>query len=311
MSAGRVLAELGFAGQTLLLVAAFVVAGVLLRRRLRIDSTAMSRTALYVFTPGLVFHALTQRGLSLHDLTAVVVFAAGVVLAAVLLSRGVGRALHADQGAQAALDLTTAFSNSSNLGLPLVAFTLGPRSLQAAVIYVLTQIVAVNTVGAYLASRGSMDPRAAWRRVVRLPAMWAMVAAALVDLLHWPVPQGLATATTIAGNAYSPTVLVVLGATIADWRLRDIRSAVAWWSTGLRLVVMPAVAAGLAAVLPLPPAAARALVLQIATPVAINAIILSREFEAAPEQVAQTITLSTVASALTVPACLTVLGLVR
>ena len=311
MTPARIVAELGFAGQTLLLVAVFVVAGIVLRRRLGIDSTAMSRTALYVFTPGLVFHALTQKGLSAHDLAAIVVFAASMVAAAVVLSRGVGRMLHADQGEQAALDLTTAFSNSSNLGLPLVAFTLGPTSLQAAVVFVLTQIVAVNTVGAYLASRGSMDPGAAWRRVVRLPAMWAMIAAAAVDLWHLPVPTGLATATTIAGNAYSPTVLVVLGATIADWRLADIRGALAWWSTCLRLIAMPAVAAGIVAVLPLAAPAARALVLQIATPVAINAVILSREFQAAPEQVAQTITLSTVASTVTVPAVLAVLGLVR
>ena len=291
-------------GHAVVPVMLLVGAGFALRRLLTVDLRPVSRVALYVFSPALGLSALVQPRLSSHDIIGIVAFAAVMVAVSLLVSRAMGRALHAPRADQSGLDLVTVFSNSANLGLPLVAFDLGKSSLHAAVIFVLTQIVAVNTIGAYVAGRSGVDPRAAVRRMVRLPSLWAMAIALVAYILHVRLPASLLTAAHFGGQAYAPTVLVVLGATLADWRGGELKRPFPWVSAGIRLILMPALAVMLVQLLAVTPAMARALVLQNAMSVAVNAIILAQGCNAAADQVGQAIALSTLGGVLTIPAWL-------
>lgn len=287
--------------QALIPVVVFVAAGFILRRAFNLDFHPVSRVALYVFSPALVLNAIIAPHLSFGALSKIVVFALIMLLGSMGVSRLIGWLFHQPRPSQSALDLTTVFSNSANLGLPLVAFSLGQSSLHAAIIFVLTQIVAVNTIGAYLAGRSGVDPRAAFHRMVRLPSLWAMMVAIILLVLHVHLPSGVATAARFGSQAYAPTVLVVLGSTLADWQHSQFRQFLPWFSTAARLIVMPLISVGVVTVLSLSTPVARALVLQIAMPVAVNALILAREFDAAPEEVGQTITLSTLGGIVTIP----------
>ncbi len=282
----------------------FIAAGFALRRRLAVDLRPVSRLSLYVFSPALVLGSLAAPRLSRHDIIGIVAFAVIILAASLTVSRLIGRLVHARAPEQSGLDLTTVFANSANLGLPMVAFSLGQSSLHAAVIFVLTQIVAVNTLGAYLAGRSRGDPRRAFRRMIRLPSLWAMMVAVLLAALHLHLPSSLLNAATFGGQAYAPTVLVVLGGTLADWQKGDLKRALPWISAVVRLMLMPVIAVLIVHLLNITPDTARALVLQIAMPVAVNALILGQEFDAVPNQVGQAIAVSTLGGILTLPAWL-------
>lgn len=290
--------------QALIPVVLFIGAGFTLRRRLSLDLRPVSRVALYVFSPALVLGSLVQPQLASHDIIGIVAFAIVMVIVSLVISRTMGWILHTPRPEQSGFDLVTVFSNSANLGLPLVAFSLGKPSLHTAVIFVLTQIVAVNTLGAYLAGRSGVDPRAALRRMVRLPSLWAMGIAIVMVTLHVRMPSSLLTAAQFGGQAYAPTVLVVLGSTLADWKKGNLTRPFPWISAGTRLVVMPAIATIVVHLLGVSVDTARALVLQIAMPVAVNTLILAQEFDAVPDQVSQSIAVSTVCGLLTIPAWL-------
>ncbi|MBX5466124.1 MAG: AEC family transporter [Firmicutes bacterium] len=294
-------------GGILIPVGAFVAAGFLLRRRLGVGMGALGRVGLYVFSPALVFQSIVTSRLSGHDLWGIGAFAAAMAATGVGISRAAGRLFRLPPAEQAAWDLATTFSNTANLGLPVVAFALGTQSLHAAVLFVLTQVVLVNTVGAYLAGQSGLDPRSAWGRIVRLPALWALLAAVAWRLVGWPLPVGLARALSAGSEAYSPTVLLVLGGALADWRAgedRRLDRPAAWGLTLLRLTVMPLAAVAWVKLLGLSGPTERALILELAMPVAVNALILAQEFEAAPLVVGQAVALSTLAAAVTVPAWL-------
>lgn len=288
-------------------VVIFIASGFALRRFLVLDMRSVARIALYVFSPALILSSLVAPKLSAHDIIGIVIFAILMVGAALLVSRIIGWLLHAPRPAQSGLDLVTVFSNSANLGLPMVAFSLGRSSLHAAVIFVLTQIVAVNTLGAYLAGRGGVDPRAAFGRMLRLPSLWAMAAAIVVATLHFHLPTSLLTAARFGGQAYPPTVLLVLGGTLADWKTGDFKHTIPWVSVVARLIIMPIIAVIVVNLLTLTTNTARALVLQIAMPVAVNALVLAQEFDAVPNQVGHTIALSTLGALVTIPLWLVVI----
>lgn len=292
-------------------VVLFVAAGFILRRTMSLDFHPISRVALYVFSPALVLNALVAPQMSLGTAMRIIVFAVMMVVGALGISRILGWLLHQTRAQQSALDLTTVFSNSANLGLPLVAFSLGQASLHAAIVFVLTQIVAVNTIGAYLAGRGGVDPLQAFRRMMRLPSLWAMMVALALLVLHLHLPSGIATADRFGSQAYAPTVLVVLGSTLADWRQRQFRQLLPWLGAAVRLIVMPLMSVLVVMILSLSTPIARALVLQIAMPVAVNALILSREFDAAPDQVSQTIAFSTLSGIVTIPLWLAFMPAIR
>lgn len=287
--------------QALVPVILFIFSGFTLRRFLSIDLRPVSRVALYLFSPALVFGTLVSPQISGHDILGIAVFAALMVAASLLVSRLLGWILHITPPEQSGLNLATVFSNSANIGLPLVAFGLGQASLHAAVIFVLTQIVLVNTIGAYLASRSGVNPRVAFQRMIRLPSLWAMVIASIVAILHLSVPQSLMTAAQLGGQAYAPTVLVVVGGALADWRKADLKRPITWVGSATRLILMPGIALGVVALLSVTLNTARVLVLQIAMPVAINTLILAQEFDAVPTQVSQSIALSTLGGILTIP----------
>jgi predicted permease len=228
-------------------------------------------------------------------------FALVLVALGLLLARLSGRLARTDRPSQVALDLTSMFSNTANLGLPLVALMLSPQSLAAAVLFVVTQVVLVNTVGAYVASSATVPARAAIRRIVRLPAPWAAVAAGCVQLFHVHLPAVLLAIAHEGAQAYAPTVLAVLGLSIGDVTLRMVRNRVTWLGTVIRLLAMPGAAFAVARLLGLTTEAVQALVLQIGMPVAVNAILLAQEFGANPEAVAESIALTSIVGILTIP----------
>lgn len=297
--------------QAMVPVIVFIGAGLILRRRLAVDFGPVSRVAIYVFSPALVFSSLVAPQLSVHDLVGIITFAAVMVIAAILVSRVTGRLIHARGPEQPGLDLVSAFSNSANLGLPLVAFSLGRPALHAAVVFVLTQVVAVNTIGAYLAGRSGVNPKAAFSRMIRLPSLWAMAIAMMAAATHLRIPGSFLTAASFGGQAYAPTVLLVLGGALADWPKKERIRPPVWSGSLIRLVIMPLIAVGVVELLAVTVPTARALVLQIAMPVAVNTLILSKEFGAGPDQVSQSIALSTLGGIVTIPLCLLLLPFVR
>jgi hypothetical protein len=224
-----------------------------------------------------------------------------MVVVALLLSSAAGRAIAVEDADRASLRLAAVFPNSANLGLPIVAFALGGASLKAAVIFVLTQIVLINTVGAYVASRAHVRPGQALRRVLGLPSIWAMAFSVVLVAAHGALPPPVERAFRFGADAYAPTVLVVLGGSLAAWRPSHLTSAVPWTAAGLRLLIMPALGWALALVLRLPAPVGAAVILQTSMPMAVNTLVLAQEFRAGADRVAGLVGLTTSAALLTVP----------
>ena len=285
----------------LLPVACFVGAGYLLARRLKVDLHPVARVALYIFSPSLVLSTLSSPGLSLTDGLGIAGYAGIMVVVALLLSSAAGRAIAVEDADRASLRLAAVFPNSANLGLPIVAFALGGASLKAAVIFVLTQIVLINTVGAYVASRAHVRPGQALRRVLGLPSIWAMAFSVVPVAAHGALPPPVERAFRFGADAYAPTVLVVLGGSLAAWRPSHLTSAVPWTAAGLRLLIMPALGWALALVLRLPAPVGAAVILQTSMPMAVNTLVLAQEFRAGADRVAGLVGLTTSAALLTVP----------
>jgi predicted permease len=274
--------------------------GYLLGWRLRIDPQPLSRLALYGLSPALVLAALKPKHLPGAELLWIATFSVAMLVAALLLSALLASLLHLDRARRSGLALTTAFANTANLGLPVVALVLGSRGEQAGVLFVLTQVVLLNTVGALVAGSHNPDGRLL-RRTLGLPSLWALGLVLILSALQLPLPQPVAAAAQLGSAGYVPVVLISLGITLARTRLLTEWDRVALIGTGARLLVMPALGWLILSALPLAAVAQHALLLQAAMPVAVNAYILAQEFQSAGGQVAATVFSSLLGGLLTIP----------
>ncbi|MFC7204429.1 AEC family transporter [Haloferax namakaokahaiae] len=271
----------------LLPILAIGAVGFVLGRVKDIDPDPLNTVTVYVLAPALVFYSLattTLDGSTLVSLTgSVVVYHVAMILVAGAVARVVG----VSEPLLGALVLVAAFPNSGNYGIPVSSFAFGDGGRSTAVIFLAVQSIVIYTLGVYIASRGNTRAdggRATWRasleNVLRIPLVYAVVAALLARYLGLVPPTDLAAMQTLklVGDSSIPIMLLILGIQLARADLGSTLSRVGLVA-GLKMVVAPAVAVGIALVVGFgDPVVARTFVLEAAMPAAVTPLILVAEF---------------------------------
>ncbi|WP_248927050.1 AEC family transporter [Paenibacillus hamazuiensis] len=281
-----------------------VIVGILLKRYQKLDTKPLLTLALYFLSPALIFETLTKAEISLNDVSQTLLFCIFnfIVLwaAAVAVSKILG--LSAPQ--LAGLTLVSTLTNSVNYGLPLVLLAFGQLGLDKASVYVIIQMILVNTVGIYLAARSQFAMKDAFKSVFRLPSIYAAAAAVLVRMLDFPIPATVDKGIAMVSGAYSPIVLCVLGAQMISVQggelLRNVQKAF-WAGIGIRLLLSPLLAAIILLALRIQGTLFAVLLILASMPAAVNAVILAEKFDASPNFVSKCILWTTLASFLLLP----------
>ena len=141
---------------------------------------------------------------------------------------------------------------------------------------------------------------------LRLPLFYALFLGLLLKAMGLSLPFRLEEGVRLMGQAAIPVLLLTLGMQMGKTRfhLGPFEGA----ASALRLLLAPLVAYGVGALLGLPRLEHQVLVLQSATPVAVNAFLLTREFGGDALRVARSVVVSTFLAFLTVPLVLYLLG---
>jgi predicted permease len=212
-----------------------------------------------------------------------------------------------DRKLLAAAVLVAAFSNAGNYGLSLNLFAFGEVALAHASLYFATMAALSYTFGVFVASSGSLSAGLAVKNLLKLPAIYAVLLAVLINSLGWRLPLPVVRSLETLSGASIPALLVLIGV-----QLHRARWSSQFWAMGLangmRLLVSPLLALGLAAVFGIRGAAYQAGVSEAAMPTAIVTTVLATEYEVEPTFVTACVVLSTLLSPLTLTPLLAYLG---
>jgi predicted permease len=287
--------------------------GFALGRYKNVEADALNAITVYVLAPALVVHSLATSQLTGGTIVGIV--AAVGLFTAVMIAVGetAGRLVGQREPLLGAFVLVVVFPNVGNYGIPLSDFVFGPTGRSVAVLVTALQGVIVYTVGIYIAARGAdSDPLADMKRVLGVPLVYAVVVALAARYLGVvpPAESTLMQTLELVGNASIPVMLLILGIQLSgvnvDGALRPVGAA-----SGLRLLLAPAVAAGVVLLVGFEnTTVARAVVLLLATPAAVTPIILVGAFSTAGDGVAPSEFVSATVFVTTVLSVLTVTGLV-
>jgi predicted permease len=279
----------------------FIVAavGFAVARVFKADVRSLSRVTFNALSPCLVFHMLVTSPVSAADFGRMTALAFIVIIAIGLVARLVTLPLRLDRAMTSAFLIVVMFSNSGNYGLPVVLFAFGRDALAHATVYFVANAVATYTLGVFLASAGRRSIRQAAGGVLRVPAVWGVVAAGIVISLGVQVPPAVMRPVELLSGAAIPAMLLVLGMQLerSAWPERPRLVALAGVLT---LVVTPLIALGASQLLGLTGVARQAAIVQSGMPSAVLTTILALEFDVAPSFVTACVMLSTLASPITV-----------
>jgi predicted permease len=272
-------------------------------RRFKPDVQTLSRVAFFIFSPALVFTSLVKSDLAGDELMRIAAFTAIVTLGMGGLGWLASRWLRLDARAAAALMLVCMFVNSGNYGLGVIQRAFGDEALARAVIYFTVSSLLVYTLGVSVAAGGNgKSVRAALRHIFEVPPVYAFIAAFIVRALSiemtQPPLEPILAGFEIIARAAIPVLLIVLGIQLARTSVtQHLRAVLA--ASGLRLLVAPVLAWGLAGLIGLTGAARQASIVEASMPAAVLNIILATEYGANPALVSGAVVVSTLLSPIT------------
>ena len=278
-----------------------IAAGAAIGLRFGLEVAPINRIALYAAVPALAFRTLAELELRGATVTRLLAGYAGYLVLAATLAAVVGRRWTPVR--RRALIGTSVLPNAANLNLPVALFAFGAAGLdRALVLYVATSLL-MFTLGPSLVGRPTPLGRAV-RTVLGFPVLWAALLGLAVNRAGLTSPPALARAVGLLADAAIPLVLLTLGVQLVRAR-RWRPSAAAWTAVGLKLLVGPLLAAGVALLVGLQGPDLAALVLIGAMPTAVNAAMLAVEFEGDAALVGDAVVAGTALALATLPVVLT------
>lgn len=281
-----------------------VVAGALLSRYKQLEIKPLLTLVLYYLTPALIFHTLMNAEVSSQDVYLTFGFSISNLLLLWAAANLIGKILKMKANDIAALTLVSAFTNSVNYGIPLTLLAFGQLGLDKASVYVVLQMVIVNTIGVYFAARSHFSIKGAIKSVFSLPAIYAAIAALLLRFMGTTLPEGISSGIAMIADSYSPVVLAILGIqmmTVKTDKLESNAQTTFWIGMGMRLLVAPSIALATLSLLNIDGILHSVLFVLACMPVAVNAGILAQKFDASPKIVTKCILWTTLISFFLLP----------
>ncbi|MGQ9365899.1 AEC family transporter [Azospirillum sp. A39] len=277
-----------------ILLPVFAIAGIgfaWVRLRQPFDSATLSSLVTTVGVPALLLSSLTRSAVTLSSLLEML--AAGALALAAFAAIGTVVLLPLKVPVRRYLPALM-MPNTGNLGLPIVFFAFGEPAMPYAVAFSTLVQIGHFTVGMGLAS-GRMAPRT----LLTTPAIWAFALALGLLGTGTPLPDWVAEVARILGGMAVPVMLLMLGASLATLTVQNLGRPLLL--SAVRVAMGFAVGWGVARLGGLEPAAAGALVLQCAMPVAVFSHLFAVRYGGPANEVAAMIVLSTLLSLAALP----------
>ncbi len=272
--------------------------GVILGRTTNIQPGSLSKVALYVFFPCLIFQLISTGTIPDSEILAMLGFAVALAVISALLMGGIGKALGWSKSLIAAAMLASLATNSANYGMSLVQFAFGDTALPYGSLFMVGSNLILFTLGVGIASWGSGKRGNPLTVPLKYPFLYAFVLALIFSHLKLTLPLPVERVVDLFGAAGIPTMLVLLGLQLnqCEWRRPNLALALANLN---RLVASPLIAFPLAALFALQGPARQAGILQAGMPTAVAATLLATEFDLEPSFVTVTVAVSTLLSFIT------------
>jgi predicted permease len=294
--------------QTIIPIFLLILLGVAMRRwfGLREDFwPQMDSLIYYVFFPALLFNTLAHFEIDLRAATPMLIVATLFMCAGIALGYIAKYFIDAPAKVYSAT-FQSSFRFNSYVGLAIAGGLHGHEGLAAIGLLMGFMVPLANVASVLMLARHSESH---WLKEILLnPLIIATAGGIVFSLANIPLPAMFNSTLGLLAQASLPLGLVAVGAGL---RVRGLHShpGTLWYGVAVKLLALPTIAWGLAAVFGLGGLYLHIPVLMAALPVSTVAYVLAKRMGGDGDTIAAQVMLSTLLSALTLPLWLLLMGL--
>jgi predicted permease len=278
----------------------YVILGIIAGRFLSVESQPIARLTIYLLTPIIIGGYVAQvpfqltllaLPLAVFTVAAIVSFVAWAIIGSIPSIRPYRTLLGASGG----------MLNSGYFGISIAGSIIGADQLGTYMLAIFVLTLFEYIIGAYLINRHVASPKESFKRLIRLPGLYACLFGLLISALGIHIPAIALTTLGTLKSAYVVLGMMMLGLVLSQRRLQlnihflsaafIVRFGVWFGATSLLLIVDRATLGLLA-----PPISESILWLMGFLPIGANVIAYAVDAEASPEQIAPAVVLSTLLS---------------
>lgn len=198
-------------------------------------------------------------------------------------------------------------ANTGYFGIPATAILLGEDRLSTAIFIIIGYNLYEYTTGFYLAARGHFDTRQALRKIATLPSLWTFILSIIVSAAGFhTIPANIEPILMGFRGAYSSLGLMMIGLGLGSIQSLRLHYNFVTWTLFIKLFVFPFLAVSVifldhATLKFLDYELVEILLLMSLVPLAANGVSIATELKLPTDEIAFTITLSTLLSLLWIP----------
>jgi malate permease and related proteins len=278
-----------------------ILIGYLIRRLrvLRDDFFSEANRFVYFFSlPVLIFTGIVKSGLQTFSFSLILVVVLPTV-AVFFLACGMGRLMGLTRGQLGTFVQSTYHGNVSYIGLAVVFYMLGEEAFRQGSIMVGFLVLTTNLLSSIILSLATSRPDkqgpGPLASIAKNPVIISSLAGIAAAYVKLPIPVFVMKSMGILANIALPLALVTIGASLTPASMKQ-----SWklglFSSGIKLLLLPALAVVLLRALKLPPREGLTGILLLATPVATLTYIMAEQLGGDGELASNAVTLSTILS---------------
>lgn len=278
-------------------VALVILMGYIANKTLKLDQSTLSQISVYILAPALVIDSFYRTNMLIEEAIRLLlgyVLTTSIIYGLVLIVSKFFKLSTDDDKGLFAISLCP---NNGNMGLSIIAFSLGEEGLERAVMYMIfSSVVLFGILPVMLKGDNlSITLKSLWK----LPLIWSMFIGIVLYFTKMVIPFNIGKSVEWLGISSIPIALIILGMQLSKTKFEF--GMTEFYATIARLAIAPLIAYGIGIMVGLEGLDLKVLTLQTAMPTAVNAVIMVKEFGGNTTMVARTIIISTLLSFATLP----------
>ena len=262
----------------------FILVGYFAKRQFKeqMDERTITLLSVYFLQVFLTFWGLLKRPIDATLFMTPMIYL-GVVFVALLLMLPIVKQLFSDKKERSIATVAALIGNTGNLGIPLGIAIFGEESIPYTTVINLANVFFVYTIGVYFYSRGTFDVRKSLLNIVKLPILWAALAAITLNLIGY-VPSDSVEKTLMMGAYASMTMqLVLFGIYLYGVKIRELNFRLTYWNSGIKYLLLPLIAFFIIRFADLPTLVKGILFMELMMPLAVSNVNLAALYECRPK----------------------------
>lgn len=280
----------------------FILGGVLLKRQFKeeVQEKTLVLLHFYIFAPMIVLWGITLKPLDFSLVTSLSAFLVTTILTFFLVLM-VAKVLVPDRKDRAILTILPIISNTGNLGIAVGLFLFGEGSVPYTALMNVAMLGIAYILGAYTYSRGQFSIKDSITNVLKLPFIYATIAALLINYFQVPIHEQLMQVFQMGAYASISISLVVFGMQLYNTKINGDSLRLLNGVLAIKLLLIPFIGFLILSWIDMSDFVKKVTFMELIMPLALINTMLATLYDCKPQTVTKIVFVSSVLGFITIP----------